>query len=47
MSALPPKADIREPIEYVCFVPIADITANRRSMPIDRNGRYDGPARIR
>ena len=25
MSALPPKADIRQPIEHVCFVPIADI----------------------
>ena len=26
MSALPPKADIRQRIEHVCFVPIADIT---------------------
>jgi len=25
MSALPPRADIRERIEYVCFVPIADV----------------------
>jgi hypothetical protein len=25
MSALPPIADIQECIEYVCFVPIADI----------------------
>jgi hypothetical protein len=25
MSALPPKADIRERIEYVCFVPLADV----------------------
>ena len=25
MSALPPKADIRQRIEYVCFVPKADI----------------------
>ena len=25
MSALPPKADIRERTQYVCFVPIADI----------------------
>ena len=24
MSALPPKADIRQRIEHVCFVPIAD-----------------------
>ena len=25
MSALPPKVDIRQHIEYVCYVPIADI----------------------
>jgi len=25
MSALPPKADICQRIEHVCFVPIADI----------------------
>jgi hypothetical protein len=25
MSALPPKADIRQRIEHVCFVPIADM----------------------
>jgi hypothetical protein len=25
MSALPPKADIRQRIEHVCFVPLADI----------------------
>jgi hypothetical protein len=25
MSALPPKADIRQRIEHVCFVPQADI----------------------
>ena len=25
MSALPPKADIRQRIEHVCFVPVADI----------------------
>jgi hypothetical protein len=24
MSALPPKADIRQRIEHVCFVPLAD-----------------------
>ena len=24
MSALPPEADMRQRIEYVCFVPIAD-----------------------
>ena len=27
MSALPPKADIRQRIEHVCFVPEADIQA--------------------
>jgi hypothetical protein len=25
LSALPPKADIRQRIEHVCFVPLADI----------------------
>ena len=25
MSALPPKVDIRQRIEHICFVPIADI----------------------
>jgi hypothetical protein len=25
MSALPPKADIHQRIEHVCFVPLADI----------------------
>jgi hypothetical protein len=27
MSALPPKADIRQRIEHVCYVPKADINA--------------------
>jgi hypothetical protein len=27
MSVLPPKADIDQRIEHVCFVPIADLTA--------------------
>jgi hypothetical protein len=27
MSALPPKADIRQRIEHVCFVPLTDILA--------------------
>jgi hypothetical protein len=27
MSALPPEADIRQRIEHVCFVPIADIVS--------------------
>ena len=31
MSALPPKADIRQRIEHVCFVPKADIGRNRAS----------------
>ena len=25
MSTLPPKADIRQRIEHVCYVPIADV----------------------
>jgi hypothetical protein len=38
MSALPPKADIRQRIEHVCFVPQADVAprnveqANRDSL---------------
>jgi hypothetical protein len=31
MSALPPKADIRERIQYVCFVPQADMAASAES----------------
>ena len=31
MSALPPKADIRQRFEHVCFVPIPDI----RMFPIE------------
>jgi hypothetical protein len=27
MSALPPKADIRQRIEHVCFVPKADLAS--------------------
>ena len=27
LSALPPKADIRQRIEHVCFVPRADVVA--------------------
>ena len=30
MSALPPKADIRQRIEHVCFVPIADMCDSQR-----------------
>jgi len=33
MSALPPKADIRQRIEHVCFVPIADISPQSREGP--------------
>jgi hypothetical protein len=33
MSALPPKADIRQRIEHVCFVPIADIRDSRAKLP--------------
>ena len=35
LSALPPKADIRQRIEHVCFVPIADI--NRTSTEVARD----------
>jgi hypothetical protein len=28
MSALPPKADIRQRIEHVCFVPLTDIESD-------------------
>ena len=38
MSALPPKADIRQRIEHVCFVPQADI---RRGQSM-RAGRAAG-----
>ena len=29
LSALPPKADIRQRMEHVCFVPEADLTTGR------------------
>jgi hypothetical protein len=32
MSALPPKADIRQRIEHVCFVPIADIERQAQTL---------------
>jgi hypothetical protein len=41
MSVLPPKADIRQRIEHVCFVPIADIDAlasNSTSAALHRAG---------
>ena len=36
MSALLPKADIRQRIEYVCFVPLADIQLEPRSYSTER-----------
>jgi hypothetical protein len=30
MAALPPKADIRQRIEHVCLVPLADISPTER-----------------
>jgi hypothetical protein len=30
MTALPPEADIRQRIEHVCFVPIAEISFDDR-----------------
>ena len=36
MSALPPKADIRQRIEHVCYVPEADITLpSRAKLPLN------------
>jgi hypothetical protein len=34
MSALPPKADILQRIEHVCFVPIADIAQQPMSLSV-------------
>jgi len=41
MAALPPKADIRQRIEHVCFVPKADIRsyASLRTFPYDKQKR--------
>jgi hypothetical protein len=39
MSALPPEADIRQRIEHVCFVPLADIV-----MPLTCRGGQKVPA---
>ena len=38
MSALPPEADIRQRIEHVCFVPIADMTTQCLDSPTRRRG---------
>ena len=35
LAALPPKADIRQRIEHVCFVPIADMP-NKPPWPRDK-----------
>ena len=40
MSALPPKADIRERMQYVCFVPTADIP---RDTSADDSARPSSP----
>jgi hypothetical protein len=44
MSALPPRADIRERIQYVCFVPQADIRCEEYRPPklVAQNGNADG-----
>ena len=36
MSALPPKADIRQRIQYVCLVPIADIRLLVETSAVDQ-----------
>jgi hypothetical protein len=40
MSALPPIADIRQPIEHVCFVPIADLLTS--GFVVGVHGQYCG-----
>ena len=50
MSALPPKADIRQGIEHVCFVPIADINHHLFSavvIALIRLVQFGGPVEIR
>jgi hypothetical protein len=45
MSALPLKADIRQRIAHVCFVPKADLPGRRDPFSCDfrsRNGQYRG-----
>jgi hypothetical protein len=34
MSALSPKADIRQRVEHVCFVPIADLRSRGDNLPL-------------
>ena len=43
MSALPPEADIRQRIEHVCFVPIADFDASH--VPASRDLSSTGSER--
>jgi hypothetical protein len=38
MSALPPKADIRQRIEHVCFVPEADYSAAHPILIVTESG---------
>jgi hypothetical protein len=49
MSALPPKADIRQRIEHVCFVPLGDIgmslTCRERTKSPGVGRREDGQGR--
>ena len=50
MSALPPEADIRQRIEHVCFVPIADINHHLFSavvIALIRLVQFGGPVEIR
>ena len=50
MSALPPEADIRQRIEHVCFVPIADINHHLFSavvIALIRLFQFGGPVEIR
>ena len=47
MSALPPEADIRQRIEHVCFVPLADIrliSSNRAWIPVPPPASDEGAA---
>jgi hypothetical protein len=46
LSALPPKADIRQRIEHVCFVPEADISAARQLSPLVPSADIDGGRRL-
>jgi hypothetical protein len=43
---MPPKADIRQRIEHVCFVPEADISAARQLSPLMPSADIDGGRRL-